>query len=132
MRPSALLRQRTLRHRPPVHGPAAQHTMASTEPPVFGPVGKEGDIDGFAIAAIDWQAGVLDALEVKLQRLLPPAPTEETIDGTAAASPAETERALLIEEIDRVGMEKAQLREKKLALLREQPPKSPGAVHMCS
>lgn len=115
-------------HRPPFHGPASQHAMASTEPPVFGPMGKEGDIDGFAIAAIDWEAGVLSTLEVKLQqRLLLPAeekaPTEET-----TATPAETERALLMEELDRLGVEKAQLMEKKLALLRQQSPNSSGAV----
>ncbi|CBJ26232.1 hypothetical protein Esi_0027_0138 [Ectocarpus siliculosus] len=107
--------------------------MASTEPPVFGPVGKEGDVDGFAIAAIDWEAGVLDTLEAKLKRLLPAAggeeaPIEETIAGATAATPAETERAQLMEEIDRLGEEKEQLREKKLALLRQQQsPKSSGA-----
>ncbi|CAN0522011.1 unnamed protein product, partial [Ectocarpus sp. 12 AP-2014] len=106
--------------------------MVSTEPPVFGPVGKEGDIDGFAIAAIDWEAGVLDTLEAKLTRLLPAAgeeaPTEETTAGATAATPAETERAQLMEELDRLGEEKEQLREKKLALLRQQQsPKSSGA-----
>ncbi|CAM9831315.1 unnamed protein product [Ectocarpus sp. 12 AP-2014] len=106
--------------------------MASTEPPVFGPVCKEGDVDGFAIAAIDWEAGVLDTLEAKLKRLLraagEEASTEETTAGATAATPAETERTQLMEELDRLGEEKEQLREKKLALLRQQQsPKSSGA-----
>ncbi|CAN0020792.1 unnamed protein product, partial [Ectocarpus sp. 13 AM-2016] len=106
--------------------------MASTEPPVFGPVGKEGDVDGFAIAAIDWEAGVLDTLEAKLRLLcaaVEEAPTEETTAGATAATPAETERAQLMEELDRLGEEKEQLREKKLALLRQQQsPKSSGTT----
>lgn len=102
---------------------------------MFGPVGNEGDIDGFALAAIHWEAGVLGTLEAKLKRLLPAAgeeaPTEETIAGATAATPAETERALLMEEIDRLSEGKEQLREKKLALLRQQQsPKSSGAVHV--